>query len=192
MGNLFSKKLSLNDKLIELEDSTIKLQYEISTLKRSNCLKSVVLFSTVILILGFYYGLVSSLIGLVCSLCWTYIVFTMKKWRIQNKERKLAEMNETRKFLIEQCKKDREFSTAKSIIERYEDEECRSTFFKQLQKRKQSTMDNVTDFILGKDPSKMNALICTKCGVHNGLVDPMNDEFKEFRCYSCNFINTRK
>lgn len=101
-------------------------------------------------------------------------------------------MNEIRKILIEQCKKDREFSVTKSIIERYEEEECRSTFFKQLQKKKQTTMDNVTDFILGKDPSKMNALICKKCGVHNGLVDPKNDEFKEFKCYNCECINTRK
>lgn len=196
MGNLFSKRLSLKDKLIELEDSTIKTQYELSTLKRTTHLKSTLVFSSILVLAlcySFSYNLILCFILIALfETIWIFSIRIATRWRIEGKERRLAEMNEIRKVLIEQCKKDTEFSVTKSIIERYEEEESRNTFFKQLQKKKQTTMDSVTDFVLGKDPSKMNALICKNCGIHNGLIDPKNEEFKEFRCYNCEYVNVRK
>jgi hypothetical protein len=198
MGSVFSRKLTIKDKLLNLENEIIKQEYELNTLKRTGY------FSTIITSLPFipfisYFVYIFEIpliiaFGLsVMIVCITlYFLEAIKTKRIERKGTKLDILKQERRSLIEQCKSDVNFSMTKSLIEKYEEEEARSMFFNQLKKKKKDKIDKVTDFILGNDPSMLNALICKSCGAHNGLVDPKNDDFTYFICYNCNFKNERK
>lgn len=198
MGATFSRKLTIKDRLLQLESEVLTTEYELNKLK--NASKNTLLIISILFVpLAAYFSfilgfsvllttlpLVAILVGLY------YISKVVRETQIRNKDRKLKNLQDERKTLIEKCKNDDNFSTTRSIIERYDDEQSRSTFFSQLKRKKKSAMDSVTDFVLGSDPSQLTALICRKCGVHNGMIDPKNDDFSVFQCYNCDFVNERK
>lgn len=198
MGLVFSRKPTIKDRLLNLENEVIKNEYELNVLKRSSYYSTFFTsFLSIPIVSYFAYILEIPLIIALTLLFMTlsgviYLLRTVKRKKIEYKEKKLCALKQERKSLIEQCKNDVNFSVTKSIIERYEEEESRSTFFNQLKKKKKNALDSVTDFVLGSDPSSLNALICRNCGIHNGLIDPKNDDFAFFQCYSCNFRNERK
>ncbi|KAM0680378.1 hypothetical protein GINT2_001436 [Glugoides intestinalis] len=199
MGNVFSKKDTVKDKLLNLESDVIKGEYELNSLKRASIFGKALFITPVLTAFAIYMAclfevsLVISLLVLFSFLTsFFYILQFVSQKRIEIKEKRLMELKKDRKNLIEQCKNDINFSITKSLIEKYEEAETRDTFFSQIKRKKKTAMDNVTDFILGNDPSKMLALICTQCGMHNGLVDQSNDVFNHFNCYHCGFRNERK
>ncbi|ELA41913.1 uncharacterized protein VICG_01097 [Vittaforma corneae ATCC 50505] len=198
MGSVFSRKLTIKDKLLNLENEVIKNEYELNVLKRQSYYSTLFIsFFSIPIASYFAYifeiPLIIALALLFMALTGLiYLLKTIKRKKIEYKEKKLSALKQERKSLIEQCKSDVNFSTTKSIIEKYEEEESRSTFFNQLKRKKRSALDSVTDFVLGSDPSNLNALICRKCGVHNGLIDPKNDDFAFFQCYNCDFRNERR
>lgn len=198
MGAVFSKKLTIKDKLLNLENEIIKKEYELNTLKNTHYYSLLIVGSLLIPFISYFSYLLEVSIIIVIILVFFiigglfYILRIIKSKRIEYKERNLEVLKKERKSLIEQCKADLNFSMTKSLIEKYEEEESRSTFFNQLKKKKKNTFENVADFVLGNDPSNLNALICKNCGVHNGLIDPKNDDFKYFQCYSCSYKNKRK
>lgn len=198
MGNLFSKKESIKDKLISLENRILKEEYELSGFHLQSSLKSTfnvgVLVIPLISTVCYFNG--SSYPMLLCIPTFLILFYYMHEFYLKRRrgstEKALLQLKEERKLLIERCKSDTDFSIKRSLIDKYEEEENRNTFFDQIIKKKNRPMDSVSEFILGGDPSKMNALICVKCGVHNGMVDPKNDNFKDFHCYSCRHKNVRK
>jgi hypothetical protein len=48
-------------------------------------------------------------------------------------------------------------------------------------------LDSVVEFIIGDGPRHGVALICTRCGAHNGTQHP--SEARNFRCGNCNAVN---
>lgn len=199
MGNIFSRKVSIKDRLLDLEGEILKCSYELDTLKRASPLRSIVIISFTVIPSTAYVAYVFDvaplqvpiLLCIALLLLYFLLDFTRSR-RISSKEKKLGLMKKERKELIERCKNDVNFSVTKSLIEKYEDEESRASFFNQIQKKKRSHLDSVADFVLGNDPSKMNALICKRCGIHNGLVDPKNEDIKVFYCYNCREKNVRR
>jgi len=200
MGNVISRKKTIKDRILNLENKITKLEYELSSLKVASSTYIFLLLSVVsVPLIGVFLfmfsttlaGLLSILLILVSyglSLLLNHVRFI----KIKSKEASLSLMKQQRKDLIDLCKNDINYSITKSLIERYDDEEGRESFFKGIQKKRKSGLDSVTDFVLGNDPSAMNALICTKCGVHNGLIDPKNDKFDHFYCFDCKEKNIRK
>jgi len=198
MGTVFSKKLTIKDKLLKLENEALKTEYELNRLINSTSYAPLVLGCILVPLVAYLpYALgLSGLLALVplgavlASLY--YALELLKKRRIAGKDRRLKALQSQRRALVEQCRTDESFATTRSIIEKYDTEQSRSTFFSQLKRKKKSAMDTVTDFVLGSDPSQLTALICKDCGMHNGLVDPRNDDFTYFQCYHCDFRNERK
>lgn len=199
MGNTFSRKQSLRDRLINLENAVLKQEYELSELLNYSVFYSTLWFGAFFIPLFCYLAYLSEIHYIFC-LCfaflflilWYFICEIIHNRRKEFKKRKLELLKEERKLLIEKCKNDVDFSITKSLIDKYENEESRNTFFNQIQKKKRSSVISVSDFVLGNDPSNLNALICTRCGVHNGLIDPKNDDFQFYYCFNCKHKNIRK
>lgn len=199
MGNIFSRRVSIKSRLLDLESEILKYSYELDTMKRTSPLRPTIIISLMIMPLAAYVvyvlGAGSVLIPVLLVVTFLLLYFLLdfvRSKRISSKEKRLNSMKIERKELIERCKNDIDFSVTKSLIEKYEDEESRASFFSQIQKKKRSHFDSATDFILGSDPSNLNALICKRCGVHNGLVDPKNEDIEVFYCYNCREKNIRK
>lgn len=199
MGNLFSKKESLKDQLINLENDVTKTEYELNELNLSSSFYSTLWTAAFLIPIISYF---SYLLEIYLSSCFIFIGlflafyylghgFVLNKRKIWKKA-KLEILREKRKSVVEKCKNDVNFSITKNLLEKYENEETRNTFFDQVLKRKKSHIESVSEFVLGSDPTRMHALICTKCGIHNGLVDPSNDDFNYYFCYSCKHKNVRK
>lgn len=199
MGNVLSRRNTIKDKLLNLESDVIKSEYELNALKRASAVSKTMFITPILTAFIVYMSYVFEmslfiallmLFSFITSFFYTIQFITDK--RIERKEKMLSEMKKERKNLIEQCKNDINFSITKSLIEKYEEDEIRDTFFSQIKRKKKTVMDNVADFVLGNDPSRMLALICTQCGMHNGMVDQSNDVFNHFNCYNCGFRNERK
>jgi hypothetical protein len=202
MGNLFSKKFNFKDKLINLENEILKIENDINELNSTNY-PFLALLTVFIPILTYFcysfdlfFNFLPSFLSIlmpsifISILLFFFYNFIKNKIKLK-KQKKLIFLKEERKKMVEKCKNDVNFSITKNLIEKYEDEEVRDTFFNQILKKKKSQIDLVTDFVLANDPTKSNALICVKCGIHNGLVDSKNEEFKVFYCFSCKYKNVR-
>lgn len=207
MGNIFSKKQTLRDRLLNLENNINKIEYELSSLKIAGSFGNIsysLLFSTVIIVfisylfdLFFYFDsklftFVLSIFIIIFSFFIFYFLKISRNNLILKKQKFLDEMKEERKKLIELCKNDVNFAVTKSLIDKYEEDEVRSNYFSQVQTKKRTKMDSFSNLVLGADPETMTALICVKCGNHNGLIDPKNDNFKVYYCYNCKAKNIRK
>lgn len=207
MGNVFSKRNTLKDRLLSLENTINKNEYELSSLKLGGLLgsitKSFIISTTSILLLLYIFDLLRLLefgisvfliCALICSLSiLVYYYLNQSRAKLMLRKQKLIEeMKQERKNLIDLCKNDTSYSLTKSIIEKYDEDESRASYFNQVQRKQRSTLDSVSDFVFGTDPEFMNALICSKCGNHNGLIDPKNDNFKSFYCFHCKEKNIRK
>lgn len=112
--------------------------------------------------------------------------------RVRATERVLTNLKNTLRMLVKEFKKDNNFVQAKSFIEKYDEEEKKESFFSHVQKRRRDPIEKIADYVLANDPSTMNALICKKCGLHNGLIDPANKDVRFFYCYSCKERNIRQ
>lgn len=199
MGNTFSKKQTLRDKLIALENEVLKQEYELNEIMSSSVLYSTLWFGLFVFPLVAYISYTLELHLISCFffailflILWYFVCEMIHNKRKEFKIKRVEQLREERKILIEKCKNDVNFAITKNLIDKYEDEESRNTFFNQIIKKKRSNIDSVSDFVLGNDPSNLNALICTRCGVHNGLVDPKNDIFTVYYCFNCRHKNVRK
>jgi len=112
-------------------------------------------------------------------------------YKIRRAEQKLKILKGSQKKIIDEYKREASYEHAKKLIEKYDNNESRETFFRQIQRKKRDATQKMADYILGNDPTKMNALICKGCGVHNGLVDPHNPDFPYYYCFNCNAKNER-
>lgn len=195
MGNAFSKKETLKDRLIILENQINSQEGELQDLMATGSLFSTfrvgIFIVPAVSYLSYYFEihLLACLIPAFIALALWYLILNRRK---DSKRRKIDRLKENRKDAIERCKNDVNFAMTKNLIEKYDDEESRNTFFNQVLRKKKSPMDSVSEIVLGSDPSSLNALICTKCGVHNGLVDPKNDNFQVYYCFSCRHKNIRR
>lgn len=106
-------------------------------------------------------------------------------------EYKLKKLKEEQKNFVQNAKEDVTFAKTRRLIEKYEIEKDRNDFFQTVLTKKQTRGDKIANMILANDPDKMYALICKYCGLHNGLIDPMNNEITCFYCYDCKKKNTR-
>lgn len=199
MGNAFSKKQTLRDRLIALENEVLKQEYELNEIMNSGALYSTFWLSLFVFPIVSYISYTLELHLISCLFfaflfltLWYFVCEMILSKRKEIKHKKVARLREERKNLIEKCKNDVNFSITKSLIDKYENEEDRNTFFNQIIKKKRSNIDSVSDFVLGNDPANLNALICTHCGVHNGLVDPKNNNFTMYYCFNCKHKNIRK
>lgn len=211
MGNIISKKLSIKDKLLKLEEDIqkeIKLLDELRIrIGRKYMQIYAILFSIFIAITFGVFQMDNTSINntfmngatiiLICISAVFLVLLvaelftsTINNIRIRRATIRLSKLKEKQKELIGIYKKDNNFAFAKTIIEKYEEEESRDSFFTQVQKKRKDVVEKISDYVLANDPSKMNALICNKCGLHNGLVDPANN-IEYFYCYDCKARNDR-
>ncbi len=199
MGNIFSRKLSRKDKLLFYDKKISIAEEELSKLRLTTWSFSYFfywfIFIALILIIVYemdsniyvsYPGVILFIISIHYFLSW------IKKKRIDRVIKKINDLKKKQTEIINEFKKENDFVTTKKIIEKYEDEESRDSFFKQIQLKKRDTLEKLADYVLDNDPTKLNALICIKCGVHNGLIDPANEKIEYFYCYNCKYKNIRK
>ncbi|ORD96206.1 hypothetical protein HERIO_1851 [Hepatospora eriocheir] len=106
-------------------------------------------------------------------------------------EYKLKNLREEQRKYVEMCKSEPSFRKKRELVEKFEEEEKKSSYFSNVKSKKYTGFDRFSGFILTPDPSKSNALICTACGEHNGLIDPKNSNVDYFHCYSCKYKNVR-
>lgn len=204
MGNIISRNKPVKERLFDLEKRISSLEYKLASLKLNNFLTNLLKVSLFVLpifavslwhldsISDDFLLIVLALLLLFLFILFYYLLHLWNSRKIRNIEEKLKQLKNERKDLIEICKNDIEFATTKSLIDKYQELENKDSFFSQVIPRKKSGMDSVTDLIMGNDPEKMSALICIHCGMHNGLIDPMNNQVEHFFCYSCKHKNTRK
>lgn len=114
-----------------------------------------------------------------------------KKSCIRMEEYKLKKLKEEQKNFVKNAKEDVNFAKTRRLIEKYETEENKESFFNTVLNKKQTRGEKLANFILANDPNKMYALICNNCGLHNGLIDPLNKDVKFFYCYDCKHKNIR-
>lgn len=199
MGNVLPKRLTTKDQLLKYEDDIVKLENRLAEL-RSRRLP--LWYYVVSLFLSFLSVLVavitSTNVLATLAACITLFSFIrilsllLANRQIEGLQSQLKSLSTKQKELIGQLKRDNNFVATKHLIEKYDVEESKESFFQQVQKRKRNAIDKISDYILESDPSKANALICAKCGVHNGLVDPANSSFRYFHCYHCKEKNVRE
>ena len=198
MGNILPRKLSARDQLLKYEDEIRREETRLSGLQKggfpftfySLSFLAVLLATLIAYMQESYPEVVSTLtLGILAIL--RFCIVCIRSLRLRTAERRLNSLREKHRGLVKEYKKDNNFAFAKKIIEQYDEEESRDSFFKQVQRKKKDAVEKISDYVLANDPSKMNALICHKCGLHNGLVDPASDSVKFFYCYSCKERNDR-
>lgn len=205
MGNIFSKQTSVKHRLLELEKKITNFEYNIANTKLSYY--SSWIYSGIIIIplaifislfwdiykwfesgIGLFLVVVLSLVTFLLSY---FVLEALRQRRISKMEKTLESMKKERTTLVQLCKNDLEFKTTKNLIDKYESDESVSSYFSQVKPKRKSSMESISDFVLGSDPETSYALICKKCGMHNGLLDRENKNFKVFYCYSCKEKNIR-
>lgn len=198
MGGVLSKKLSIRDQMQKYEDEIAVRQKYLAELQKSRSFLSFYLFALLIAVVaalvayledcypGVIFVAAVSLFGGI-----RVAVLYVRGMRLRMAEETLRSLRAKQHALIKEYKKDNSFAFAKTIVDRYEEEENRDSFFKQVQKKKKDAVEKIADYVLANDPSKMNALICKSCGLHNGLLDPANRDIQFFYCYSCKTRNDR-
>lgn len=198
MGNFLSRKTTIKNKLLKLEEKIAKTQEDLKTLQKhcgsySYYLYLILLLSIISIILSFKEFTVysSTFIVIVIFVALHYFYSWLITKRIARTISKIEAYKKEQFELIKEYKRQIDFDSTKSIIDKREDEESRDSFFKQVQRNKRDTVERFADYVLDNDPRKLNALICKECGVHNGLIDPKNDKIPYFYCFECKFKNKR-
>ncbi|KAI5151990.1 hypothetical protein ENBRE01_2484 [Enteropsectra breve] len=198
MGNVVSRKKTAKEQLFIYEEKILGIESYIMGIKRRGFASYFGAISIIIVSLSICIKLVWDEWPFLFSACFIALVViawifrqSYTNWRLVSAEEQLKRLKEEQKSLIEELKKDKSFTKAKDLMDKYENLESRESFFSLIQKKKRAPVDRISDFILGNDPEKMNALICVHCGMHNGLLDPKNSPIKFYYCYSCNQRNSR-
>lgn len=167
MGNLLSRKLSVRDQLQKYEEMIRTREDLLGQLRMKHSHLYFYLLALVVAMLAFviasaedYYprSVLALVIVLFAGLRWLAAVVSSQ--RIRGLEQTIAELKKKQAALIKEYKKDNNFVFAKKIVDKFDEEESRESFFRQVQKKKKDTVEKIADLVLDNDPSKMNALIC--------------------------------
>lgn len=165
MGNLLSRKLSVRDQLQKYEEMIRTREDLLGQLRMKHSHLYFYLLALVVAMLAFviasaedYYPRSVLVIVLFAGLRWLAAVVSSQ--RIRGLEQTIAELKKKQAALIKEYKKDNNFVFAKKIVDKFDEEESRESFFRQVQKKKKDTVEKIADLVLDNDPSKMNALIC--------------------------------
>ena len=198
MGNAFSRKLEPKERLFALEKEVDQLEKRVASLKKGGT----PFFSTPnLLFVSFVIGTGAILwydkpIGMAVlalgTIQFSWLISSL--WRsffLRKAVARLAKLHTELNSLVNMLRNDEVFARTRHLIDKYDDVECKESFFRRIKKKRLDSMEKLAEYVLGNDPSRMNALICKKCGLHNGLIDPENSDFPYFYCYSCNERNIR-
>lgn len=124
---------------------------------------------------------------------------------IRRDERRAKEIEATMNSLLNDIRVSEDYDTVKAIIERY-DAESKMTLDSIRAKRQRhilqrrnlqaapaqrSIVDRALDIIFGQD-QVCCALLCRKCGHHNGFCPAASYFGKEYKCKACGFANTNR
>lgn len=198
MGNVLSRRPSIRDQMQRYEDEIETRQRQLVELQKAGSAMAFCIFALVVALgaaLAAYiedsYPVMVFLVAVLVFGATRVAARYLRGMRLRATEDALKSLRARQHALIKEYKKDNNFVFAKKIVDRYEDEESRESFFRQIQKKKRDAVDKLTDYVLATDPAKMNALICRSCGLHNGLLDPANRDIQFFYCYSCKARNDR-
>ena len=195
MGNVFSKPRTINEKLFEFEEQILNIEANLIKLRRRGISWKLAMFTMTLIpifvALGVNY-MISIIVGSVLTIFVAIFRIKYKRNCIRMEEYKLKKLKEEQKNFVQNAKEDVNFAKTRRLIEKYETEENRDDYFKTVLNKKQTTGSKISNMILANDPDKMYALICKYCGLHNGLIDPKNDEVGYFYCYGCKQKNKRK
>lgn len=195
MGNIFSKPKNLNEQLFEFEEKILNTETRILQLRKNvSVLKlfAIVFAISAILVVFDVHFIISILCG-VALFFLTYVCSVRyKNSCIRMEEYKLKKLKEDQKNFVQRAKEDANFAKTRRLIEKYETEESKKNFFNTVINKRQTNAEKFAGMLLGNDPTKMYALICTACGLHNGLIDPKNNDIDTFHCYECKHKNIRK
>lgn len=200
MGNIFSKKEPLKESLIKLETKINEFEKRLKNEKNSMQVwnKRTIYFIIFFVLIGLLYSYIDEqsfvLFGaasLVISLLVRFLILSFYRLGLESLENQIEGLKEKQKEQIEILKKEESFDTTKRLIDKYDNELLRRSHFSRINQRNRSMTENVADFVLGDDPSKMYALICKKCHYHNGMVHPSEYDLSEFYCYNCDELNQR-
>ncbi|KAM0672668.1 hypothetical protein CWI42_100160 [Ordospora colligata] len=200
MGTVFSRSDPLRQSLMKLEEQISRKEKKLKRIRilegRLMMRSSVISIIVVAVCVLYSYAEEQSLLLVAVGsgfLCYSasYFVKYLYRMKIMRIETELEEMRDAQKEKIDMLKKEESFDAAKRLIDRYECESERRSYFEGVKQRKKRMMDSMADIVLGDDPGSMYALICKKCSYHNGLVHPSEYDLNEFYCYNCNELNTR-
>lgn len=197
MGNIFSKKLSAREQLFLLENEVTELEDAIKQLRKNKTGLTGWIFAFCItgiaaIFLNLWQSTFNGVLLVVLGLAFVWLLTTgWRAWSLRRADSRLSVLRSKIRSLVELFRNDPSFVRAKTLIEKYEDAECRDSFFKRIQKKRRDSVEKLAEYVLGSDPSQMHALICVKCGMHNGLIDPGNKDFPWYYCYNCHTRNIR-
>ncbi|KAM0687379.1 hypothetical protein COBT_001383 [Conglomerata obtusa] len=197
MGLLCSKKISLTDILINIDDKIDKTKKSIVALKihRSNFTIKYYFYSLFSLITALSYSYYVDY-NLVLTFVLSLILFLVLKFiftfyfdlKINRKEKLLSELKEKQKINIDELKKQRLYVETKELVDKFEKKNnvdlCKNEGNTKM-------LDKIASIVLGDDPAKMYALICENCHYHNGLRHPDDYEIAKFYCFNCNYLNDK-
>lgn len=127
---------------------------------------------------------------LICGLA-KFALSIFYKWRLENVLENLEDLRQQQKEYIKMLKDEEEYKDTMEILNKYEDSTIRNKSFSRITQKKPNVLDKVADIVLGDDPTKMYALICSSCHYHNGMIHP-EDDLEEYNCYNCGTNNIRK
>ncbi|KAI4292274.1 hypothetical protein PAPHI01_1565 [Pancytospora philotis] len=198
MGNILSRKLSTREQLQIYEKELETKEKRLMLLQKAPSLLKFILFTLALVVAAvttaYYEGYSCWLMiiaALMCAVALRIAYNCVRAARIGALQKAVGALRKKQLQLVNEYKKDNNFAFAKQIVDRYDDEERRDSFFLQVQRKRKDAVEKIADYVLANDPSTMNALICSNCGLHNGLVDPANANLRFFYCYSCKAKNTR-
>ncbi|KAH9410805.1 putative integral membrane zinc-ribbon metal-binding protein [Ordospora pajunii] len=200
MGTVFSRSDPLRQSLMKLEEQISRKEKKLKGIRISQgrlmMRSGVVSIAVVATCVLYSYAEEQSLLlvavgsGFMCYSV-SYFAKCLYRMRAMRIEAELEEMRDAQKEKIDMLKNDKSFEATKRLIDKYESESERRSYFEGVKQRKKRMIDSVADIVLGDDPGTMYALICKKCRYHNGLVHPSEYDLNEFYCYNCNELNIR-
>lgn len=200
MGNVVSKKKSTREILKMLDRSIIQFENNkknIIKLQTKSTYRIYTLCSMLFIISVLYAYLdnqnmiIFSILPCIFAVSLRFLVAIYYNWKLERVSFELEDMRDQQKDLIDKLKSEEDYIQTVELLGKYEDSSLRNTSFSRITQKKKNVVDTVTDLVLGDDPSKMYALICSECHFHNGMIHP-DDDLEEYICYNCNTQNKRK
>lgn len=191
----FFKKPSLRENLLLID---LQITNKSSTLNSLNTLKYrlllffyIIIPSSIIILsyLNYHYNITIISIILIISLLFVYLL-TSSSFKLlinyYNKNIQSLKNEQNKQILL--LKQDNQYNEMLKIIKKYEKDNKKDD----KDKSNISTISNTSklkSLLFLDDPHNMIALICKKCGAHNGLVFPIQYKDKIFKCIECKTSN---
>ncbi|WUR02928.1 endoplasmic reticulum junction formation protein lunapark (LNP) [Vairimorpha necatrix] len=200
MGNVVSKKKSTREIVRNLDKLIIQTEKKKKNLVKSKASENICLFYffLIFLICSFLFALLNEYNLILFIFLPVVSIFFIKfvsslvySWRLESILVLLEDLHQQQKEYIQVLKSEEDYKDTIEILNKYEDSTQRNTSFSKISQKKSNLLENVADIVLGEDPTKMYALICTHCHYHNGMIHP-DDELSEYVCYNCGTKNQRK